>query len=269
MYQLYLITILFNYLFNLSHQYTYQGYATIYGGKVYGGSCGFKSLWTNTIPSNYYQYGVAINSKQYNNSLACGTCLQINYNQNTAPLSNIQNNIINYQIDNYDLSNSNGNNIIVVVTDICPECKFGDLDLFQESYNKLIAKDPGRYKISWDIVNCPEKIVSNNIQLRIDEINYYWLSIQPENFKCQISDIYIYQNNNWVLMERDDLKMTGLFFNYKIKLEMPIKFKIRNKFFEEIITPEFYNLENLFILDSQFKCDNPNNLLDNILDCEE
>lgn len=249
MYQIYLITLLFNYLFQFSLSISYTGYATMYGGKVNGGSCGFKS---NSI---LYPFGVAINSKQYNNSLSCGTCINIKYNNQIIHQTNPESNLI--------IQSESINNLNVIVTDICPECPFGHLDLFQESYNKLISGYPDKKFISWEFINCPNEIVSNNIQLRIDELNYYWLSIQPENFKCQINEMYILQNNNWILLERNDSKIMGLFFIYNKKLETPFKFKIINKYYEEIITPEYYELKNLFILDKQFTC----NLNTQLLDC--
>ena len=221
MYHIYLIICLFNYLIHLSYQTSYQGYATMYGGSRIGGSCGFKNI------NPPYPYGVAINSHQYNNSLSCGSCINVQYNDK---------------------------NLDVIVTDICPECAFGDLDLFQESYQALISNSPSREKIQWEFINCPNNIISDHVQLSINEINYYWVSIQPINFKCEIFEMYILQNNIWVLMERDDLKMMGLFFIYNQKLSLPFKFKIINKYLEEIITPSYNSLENLYTLDTQFKC---------------
>lgn len=234
-YKIFIIYILFQFFIKKTHQNIihqnniYKGDATMYGGVINGGSCGFKQLWT--LSNNNFKYGVAINSKQYNNSLTCGQC-------------------VNIQSDN------NKNSINAIITDICPECKYGDLDLFTETYNQLINESPGIKPINWNFINCPDNIVSQNVQLRIDEINYYWLSIQPENFKCGISSIFIYQNNNWIEMSRDDSKMVGLFFIYNHKVEIPFKFKIRNIFFEDIITENYYELKNLFILNKQFSCDN-------------
>jgi expansin (peptidoglycan-binding protein) len=226
MYQLLLIS-LFSLFINLSYQFNYQGTATVYGGQIYGGSCGFKSIWANKNMN--FNYGVAINSKQYNNSLSCGKCVNIEYNNR---------------------------NINAIVTDICPECQFGDLDLFTQTYNTLIQEDPGRKNIKWNFIDCPNDIVSNNLQLRIDEINYYWLSIQPENFKCGISKIFIKQNNKWLELTRNDNIMTGLYFIYNTKVNIPFQLKIINEYNEEIISDEYYEIKNLFILNNQFSCIN-------------
>lgn len=232
-YQIYLLIYLFNYFFNLSYQETiYQGYATMYGGSRSGGSCGFKN---NGYNNPNYPYGVAINAHQYNNSLSCGSCINIQYNNK---------------------------NLDVIITDICPECSFGDLDLFQESYNNLISNNPSREKIQWSFIDCPNTIISENIQLIVSEINYYWVSIQPINLKCKISEIYILQNDNWILMERDDLTMKGLFFIYNKHLSVPFKFKLINKYNEAIITPTYNSLESIYILNSQFNCNSQFNDLD-------
>ena len=224
-----LLILLFNLNISFSFQNTYNikysGDITTYGGQVNGGSCGFKSLWTNN--NKNFKYGVAINSQQYNNSLSCGKCINIQYNNK---------------------------NINAIITDICPECKFGDLDLFTETYNTLIQEMPGRKYASWKFISCPNEIVNGNIQLRIDEINYYWLSNQPEKFKCGITNLFIYQNNEWIGMNRNDSKMMGLFFIFNNKISIPFKFKIINIFSEEIITDNYFELKNLFILNNQFLC---------------
>jgi expansin (peptidoglycan-binding protein) len=232
--QLFLLILIFNLYIKFSHQNNYnikyQGDITTYGGQVNGGSCGFKSIWSNMNMN--FKYGLAINAKQYNNSLSCGKCINIQYNNR---------------------------NINAMVTDICPECKFGDLDLFTETYNTIIQDQPDRKFTTWNFIECPNNFVDNNIQLRVDEINYYWLSIQPENFKCGISSISIYQNNNWIEMSRQDSIMMGLYFIYNHKIEIPFKFKIKNEFNEEIITEEYSQIINLFKLNKQFYCNNIDN----------
>jgi expansin (peptidoglycan-binding protein) len=226
--QLFLLFLL-NLFFKISYQF--QGDGTTYGGQILGGSCGFKNIWS--IENKNFKYGVAINSKQYENSLACGKCVNIKYKNQ---------------------------NINAIVVDICPECAYGDLDLFTETYNVLIQEEPGRKPISWDFIDCPSNIISDSIQLRIDELNLYWLNIQPENFKCGFKKMFIKQNNEWIEMIRNDNVMMGLFFNYNKKIDMPIQFKIINEVNEEIITNNFYQLEHLYNLNTQFKCSNINSL---------
>jgi len=236
-YKLLILYFLIQYFIKITYQMPiyqntlYTGDATVYGGSIYGGSCGFKNIWSSNT-QNLFNRGLAINSKQYNNSLSCGRCINIQYTNKNKSISSQT----------------------AIVTDICPECKFGDLDLFTETYNTLINEEPGRKLISWNFINCPENIVSNNVQLRIDEINYYWLSNQPEKFKCGITNLFIYQNNEWIGMNRNDSKMMGLFFIFNNKISIPFKFKIINIFSEEIITDNYFELKNLFILNNQFLC---------------
>lgn len=211
----------------IKSSYQFQGDATTYGGQILGGSCGFKKIWTNE--NKNFKYGVAINAKQYDNSLSCGKCVNIKYNNR---------------------------NINAIVVDICPECAYGDLDLFTETYNELIQEDPGRKKISWEFINCPTELVFNSVQLRLDELNHYWVNIQPENFKCGIKSIFIKQENNWIEMARNDNLMMGLYFNYNTKINFPIQFKVINEFNEEIISDNYNELINLFNLNKQFTCNN-------------
>lgn len=208
-------------LFQLSEP-SFSGDFTTYGGVVEGGSCSFKK----GIPMNK-DYGVAMNSVQYDNSLSCGSCVSMTYN---------------------------GNTIIGTVVDICPECKYGDLDLFTLAYKDLLKRDPGRFKGEWEYINCP---VSGNIKLTIDEVNYYWLNIRPENFKCGISKLFINLNNNWIEMTRDDKRMMGLNFIYNGFISGDIKFRIVNKYNEIRESNTINKLSNIIEVE-QFNCQDYN-----------
>ena len=201
----------------------FNGEATAYGGSNIGGFCGFKEnsfLYSNKL-------NVALNSVQWNNSLNCGRCVNIIY-KNNPPIK-------------------------AIISDKCPECKYGDLDLFLETYSKIINKDPGREKIQWNFVSCDE-FVNGNIRFRIDYINQYWLSINPENFLCGIANLEISFGYNWIQLDRNDNTMNGLYFNYNNYVNLPFQLKITSINHEILITQKYYKIENILSTNFQFKC---------------
>lgn len=205
-------------------EYTYNGDATAFGGG-YSGYCGFKEKSFTKLYSNKIQ--VALNSEQWNNSLNCGRCVEIQYKNNTP--------------------------IIALISDKCPECKYGDLDLFEESYKLLINDNPGREKIKWNFVNC-DKFINGDIKLRIDYLNQYWLSIEPENFLCGISSIEILFDSEWINLDRNDKYMSGLYFNYNGYVKMPFKLRLTSMYNEKLITQTYHSIENILFTNFQFTC---------------
>lgn len=211
---------------NIDDNQIFEGDATAYGGDNTGGFCGFKEQ--SFVYSNKLE--VALNNVQWNNSLNCGRCVNIYY-KNNPPVK-------------------------ALISDKCPECKYGDLDLFLESYSKIIQKDPGREKIKWKFISCDEFIEkeNKNIRFRIDYINYYWLSLNPENFLCGISNIDISFGNNWIQLERNDNSMNGLYFNYNGFITTPFQLRITSINHETLITQNYHKIDHILLTNFQFTC---------------
>jgi hypothetical protein len=208
--------------------YQYNGDGTGYGGSS-GGFCGFKEVSL---------MHVALNSEQWNNSLDCGRCVSISYKDSTP--------------------------VTAMITDICPECKYGDLDMYTDLYNTVIKQSPGREKISWDFVNCPNTMIEENIKLSIHSINYYWLAITPIEMKCGVTKMEIMFDNEWIEMDRNDditgkkNKMNGLYFIYHNFVKTPFQLKLTSIAGDVITTPKYDKIEDVLITNQQFKCDNQN-----------
>lgn len=218
---------------------SYNGDVTSFGGSI-GGFCGFKE-----VP----KFHVALNAEQWNNSLDCGRCVSISY-KGSPPIT-------------------------AMISDKCPECKYGDLDLFTDLYSELIKQSPGREKISWNFVNCPNSMISENIELKVHSINYYWLAITPVSLKCGITKIEIsFGNEIWTDMDRNDddtnkkNKMNGLFFIYHNFVKTPFQLRLTSIHNDIITTPKYDKIENILLTNQQFKCNAQNNQPSNQPDCE-
>ncbi|KAJ2794300.1 hypothetical protein H4R21_005553 [Coemansia helicoidea] len=89
------------------------------------GSCGKVNTGGDLIAAiNAPQYGVYANP---NLAAVCGRCALV-----TGPLGSVK----------------------VTITDRCPVCKHGDLDLSPTAYNKIALEAAGRVPISWKFVPC-------------------------------------------------------------------------------------------------------------------
>lgn len=211
--------------------YQFSGDGTAYGGGEpdngqINGYCGFTKL---------PKFHVALNSQQWNNSLDCGRCVSISY-KDSEPIT-------------------------AMVTNICPECKSGDLDLHADLYKELIKQSPGREKISWEFVNCPNSMIEENIKLKVHSINYYWLAITPVSMKCGIAKMEISFDNEWIEMDRNDdstgkkNKMNGLYFIYHSFVKSPFQLKLTSRYGDVITTPKYDKLEDVLLTNQQFQCD--------------
>ena len=97
---------------------TYSGEVTYYDANGTG-ACGFKASTDFMV--------VAMNDEQFKRSM-CGECISV-----TGP---------------------NGT-VVVRITDVCPGCGTGDLDLSQTAFSRVAKLSAGRVKVDWHFVTCP------------------------------------------------------------------------------------------------------------------
>lgn len=166
MYKKYIFIILLQNLLKTILGFT--GDATAYADKLVnsnaglGYNCGFNYI--NEYSQKYY---LAMNSKQYDSGLACGRCINVNY-QNR--------------------------NIIGYVVDSCGSCEYGDIDLSIPMYTDLIQEPIGRTKVSWEWVSC-NTIIDGTIKLVLQSgSSIWWLGLQVNNAIAETKNITI--NNN-------------------------------------------------------------------------
>lgn len=130
-FQIYRFIIIGIYLKNISS--SFDGDGTFYGDGGAGekGACMLKRGFNGVATT------VAMNKAQYDNGRSCGKCVTIS----GQGVGLGQTPIIGP--------------ILATIDNECPECKFGDIDLG-------LGGD-GRWRISWDFIDCP---VKTNLNLR-------------------------------------------------------------------------------------------------------
>lgn len=204
---------------------SFSGDLTSYGATIGNQYCGFKKDSWN------YQglMTAAINLPQLSNSTSCGLCASIEYN---------------------------GKRTNVLIDNLCPECKFGDLDLSHESWKSIIGNtDYGRTKASWEFIDC-SPFLSSDIIITPFSINPWWLSVTPSNMRCGVSEMFIFVNDNWSQLQIGN-QMNGLYFIYHSQstpISGKFKFKLVSKLGEELETDWYTEIKEVFETKKQFQC---------------
>jgi len=212
-------------------EHHYTGDITSYGAMPENQFCGFKK--------NSWNYNglmtAAINNDMIDNSITCGMCAAVTYGDKST---------------------------VVLLDNLCPECKHGDLDLSHEAWNYLTNnKNYGREKAKWSFIDCDKFIIkdgepSGGIILKPHHINYWWLAITPSNMKCGVSSIDIsFEGKEWISMERDNGKMNGLYFIFHSQVVGSFRFKLTSRLGEELITDTYNSIDEIYYTKKQFKCD--------------
>lgn len=94
--------------------------------------------------------------------------------------------------------------VVVRITDQCPECASGDIDLSAQAFAAIADPAAGRVGISWEIVAGD---VQGPVQYRYKEgSTRYWTAIQVRNHRVPITKLEILpaDSNSWIDVPRTD-----------------------------------------------------------------
>jgi expansin (peptidoglycan-binding protein) len=126
----------------------------------------------------------AMNDPDYDGSDVCGTCAEV-----TGP---------------------NGT-ITVTITDRCPECASGDLDLSVTAFDAIADHAAGRVPITWHEVPCA---VTGPVVFHVYEgSNPYYLAIIVENAQHRVVSVERETTGGWAPLARQD---------YDVWIESPV-----------------------------------------------
>lgn len=92
--------------------------------------------------------------------------------------------------------------VIVRITDKCPGCGQGDIDLSRQAFTKIADPAAGRVPITWQIVAGP---ISGPVAYRYKESSSrYWTAIQVRNHRLPISKLEIMPKGrtDWITVKR-------------------------------------------------------------------
>lgn len=101
----------------------------------------------------------ALSDADFGDSAHCGECLQVSGPQGTA---------------------------LVRVTDRCPDCAAGNLDLSATAFAAIADPNAGIVAVSWHRVDCP---VSGNLAFQFQGSNPYYIKLQARNHRYGVASM--------------------------------------------------------------------------------
>ncbi|CUU59809.1 Peptidoglycan-binding domain-containing protein, expansin [Parafrankia irregularis] len=145
----------------------YRGRATHYGADG-GGNCMFDRLNDPAMPV------VAMNEADYETARACGAYIQV-----TGP----------------------GGSVVVKVTDRCPECAPGQLDLSEQAFARIAGGVPGLVDVTWRLAS-PSGLGA--VQYKVKEgSSAYWLALQVRQHRNLVTSLEVRVNGVWTPLRRE------------------------------------------------------------------
>jgi expansin (peptidoglycan-binding protein) len=146
---------------------TYRGVATSYAADG-GGNCMFD-------PSRNLMVA-AMNHTDYEESKACGAYVLVRA--------------------------GNGASVTVRITDQCPECAVGQLDLSAQAFAKLAAPSAGRIGVTWKLLS---PSVSSTISIRYKTgSSQHWCAVQVINHRNPLAQLELRSGGTWRRLSRTE-----------------------------------------------------------------
>ncbi|KDD73685.1 hypothetical protein H632_c1928p0, partial [Helicosporidium sp. ATCC 50920] len=129
-----------------------------------GFACSYRYL------NDYFKVNfAAINQPMWNDGANCGRCLVATC---------------------VDPQCRNGQTVLVQVVDLCPECKYGDVDFSIPTYNRMTGLWPNRLKIQWSWNDDCANMITGTIQFSPkDGVNDHWQAFYLSNAKFPIASV--------------------------------------------------------------------------------
>ena len=167
-------------------KYKFSGDITVYAPSPNGGNCGYPKF-----SEGAKKYFVALPKVDYDNSLNCGRCIEAK-----CTAGNVGTNC------------DNGEPTIMMVTDSCPECHSGDLDLSYAAWDKITGgAGHSRFKADWKYVPCPDSfLVTKTISFYIKPgSSRWWFAVMPMGSKSKVKDVKVNRNGRWESMKTGEI----------------------------------------------------------------
>lgn len=114
----------------------------------------------------------AINKRDWMSSASCGACLMVR---------------------------GDSDSVMVRVTDRCPGCKRGGIDLSPAAFKRLAPLGRGRTAVSWRFAACPESSLSI---ARTRSSSVHWSSVQVWGLPWPTDSILVRTDTSWIPFRR-------------------------------------------------------------------
>ncbi|PSC67798.1 Expansin 1 [Micractinium conductrix] len=176
---------------------TFSGEGTAFSEAVPGTGAGFACSFRYLNPFFSTNFA-AINRPMWDEGHACGKCV-------TA-----------WCVD--DLCPVKGKRVQVQITDLCPECKEGDVDFSIPVYREITGMWPHRLAIQWEWSDCSPQIEGDIIVTPKDGINAQWQAFYFANFRYPLNKVLL----NGKELQREQFQ----FWIHSGELQTPATFEL-------------------------------------------
>lgn len=143
----------------------HQGKATYYDADG-SGNCSFPAVSPPMV--------AAMNEQEYGMAVYCGACVKVDGPKGS---------------------------VLVRITDRCPECLKGHLDLSREAFAKIGDPVQGVIAIKWQVVSCPQEGPMRYHYK--DGSSQWWTAIQVRDHRLPIKQVELFKNNQWQVLPRE------------------------------------------------------------------
>lgn len=144
-----------------------EGRASFYRAKPGRGAC---ALPSSPVWDTLY---AAINKLEYRGSQPCGECLMVSNHRDS---------------------------VVVRVSDRCPGCKPGGLDLSPAAFRRLAPLGAGRIDIRWRPVACPDSVLTIS---RTRGSSKFWSSLQVGGLPWPVDSLAVASSDtSWIVFRR-------------------------------------------------------------------
>jgi expansin (peptidoglycan-binding protein) len=146
---------------------TRSGIATFYHSRSGIGTC--------TLPPTapWDSFYVSVNRKDFAKSLACGACMVVRHDTDS---------------------------VLVRISDRCPGCRPGGLDLSRAAFRRLAPLGAGRIPVSWRYVACPD---SSLVIRRTKGSSRFWSSLQVWGLPWPVESLSVADDGRWIRFHRE------------------------------------------------------------------
>jgi expansin len=145
---------------------TYRGLATTYDASGGEGSCSFGAGGTALT--------AAMNTTDYESARACGAYVRV--------------------------ATADGAAVTVLVTNECPTCEAGQLDLSEEAFTALADLGRGRISVSWSLLS-PASAAPLSVRYKTGSSSY-WCGLQVLGHRNPVARLEVAAGGGWTRLER-------------------------------------------------------------------
>lgn len=146
----------------------FKGDGTAFSDAVNGSGAAFACSF-HTLNPKFSSYFAAINAAQWEDGAACGRCALARCVDERCPVR--------------------GEDVLVSIVDLCPECSDGDLDFSFPAYRSVTGSWPHRLAIEWRWASCASEIDGTLRFHPKDGIDDHWQAFYLSNSRYPIREV--------------------------------------------------------------------------------